>query len=343
MIKQLLHVLVGTLVFLSFPSANLFCAKTIEKSFPVGPGGSMEMTVSGSSVTVEGSSRSNVHVRVESKKDIEEYYKLSFEQEGNKLIITAERKKESRFFGLIQTFRGKGLKFTVSVPENFNPQVRTSGGSIRTSTITGTVDIHTSGGSLTCKRITGSVAGHTSGGSITCEGIAGSLSVRTSGGSIKLSGIEGPFEAKTSGGSVTAVDLTGDGSLRTSGGRINVESCRGALDTKTSGGSISIAGLKGNLTAHTSGGGISAELLSSPSGDCTLKTSGGGIDISLPRESNVTIYAKASGGKVHTDIPVTVTVQGEIGRGLLEGNIGSGGPLVSLKTSGGGIRISETD
>lgn len=325
MTKKLLHVLIGTLVFLSFTSANLFCAKTIEKSFPVGPGGSLEMTVSGSSVSVEGSSRSNVHVRVESKKDIEEHYELTFEQEGNKLIIVAERKKDSRFFGLIKTSSGNGLKFTISVPENFNPQVRTSGGSIRTSTISGTVDIHTSGGSLTCERIAGSVSGH------------------TSGGSINLKGIEGPFEAETSGGSITAKELDGDGSLRTSGGSINVEGCRGVLEAKTSGGSINVTGLDGLATAHTGGGGITMEMVNSPSGDCVLKTSGGGINLTMPRESNVTIYAKATGGKVHTDLPVTVTVQGEVSRGRLEGKIGSGGPLVSLKTSGGSIRISATD
>ena len=325
MIKQLLHVSVGTLFLISFSATAVFSAKTIEKRFPIGPGGSLEMDVQGSSVTVEGSTRSNVHVRVESKKDIEENWVLSFEQQGDRLIITAEGKKESRLFGLIKTFSGKGLEFTVSVPENFNPQIRTSGGSIRTSTISGTVDIHTSGGSLTCEQIAGSFSGH------------------TSGGSINLNGIEGPFDAKTSGGSITAKELAGDGSLKTSGGSINVEGCRGSLEARTSGGGITVTGLDGPATAQTSGGGITMEMVNSPSGDCELKTSGGGINLTMPRESNVMIYAKTSGGKVHTDLPVTVTVQGEASRGHLEGKIGNGGPLVSLKTSGGSIRISATD
>lgn len=323
MIKRLLHVFLGIFFFLNFAATEVFCTKTIEKSFPVGPGGSLVMSVEGSSVTVEGSSRSNVHVRVESKKDIEEHYELTFEQEGNSLIITAERKKKSRFFGLINTFRGSSLKFTIAVPENFNPQIRTSGGSIRTSTISGTVDLRTSGGWITCKQI------------------AGDLLVRTSGGSVKLDQVEGPFQAGTSGGSITAKEITGDGSLKTSGGSIEVEGCRGALEAKTSGGSISIARLEGNVSAHTSGGGITAELLTSPSGDCELKTSGGGITVSLPRESNAMISAKATGGKVYTDFPITV--QEEIGSGYLESSIGDGGPLVSLKTSSGSIRIKSAD
>jgi len=325
MIKQLSHVLVAAVFFLSFSATAVFSAKTIEKRFPVGPGGSLEMDVQGSSVTVEGSSRSDVHVWVESKKDIEEHYKLSFEQHGDRLIITAEGKKESRLFGLVRKFSGKGLEFTISVPENFNPQIRTSGGSISISTISGTVDIHTSGGSLTCKQVSGPVSAH------------------TSGGSINLNGIEGPFEAKTSGGSITASEITGDGSLKTNGGHIKVEGCRGALEARTSGGSINVTGMDGPATAQTSGGGITMEMLTSPSGDCELKTSGGGINLTMPRESNVMIYAKTAGGKVYTDIPVTVTVQGETGRGHLEGKIGSGGPPVSLKTSAGSIRINASD
>ncbi|HUU29769.1 MAG TPA: DUF4097 family beta strand repeat-containing protein [archaeon] len=333
--------LIIILIVCAFSSA--YCAKTLEKSFPIGPGGALTLINKAGSITLEGSSRSDVHLKIESTKDIEENFELTFERLGDSLFIRTERKSNLKpiLFGLIKVRdeSRSSLNFTISVPENFNPNINTGGGAIEIRSVSGRVNGRTSGGSVKCEQVSGTLNAKTSGGSITCERISGPMTVKTSGGSIDLQGIEGAFDASTSGGPIKASELTGDGSLHTSGGSINVEVAAGNYNLKTSGGSITVQKLSGNISARTSGGGISVEFLQPPSEDCTLSTSAGNIDLSLPRQSGAMISARTSAGKVNTDLPITVT--GEVGRGKLEGRLGSGGPLLDLSTSAGSINIKQ--
>ena len=67
----------------------------------------------------------------------------------------------------------------------------------------------------------------------------------------------------------------------------------------------------------------------------SLETSGGGIEVSL--DPSVGLRIEASGNSVHADLPIKV--QGSVTRGRLQGTMGSGGELLRLHTSGGGVRI----
>ena len=86
------------------------------------------------------------------------------------------------------------------------------------------------------------------------------------------------------------------------------------------------------LDVDTSGGAIKISGLSSPA---KLETSGGGIRVSV--DPTVGLRIDASGNSVRAEIPITV--QGSISRGKLQGNMGGGGELLRLHTSGGGVQI----
>ena len=62
-----------------------------------------------------------------------------------------------------------------------------------------------------------------------------------------------------------------------------------------------------------------------------------GLTTETTTQLSVDVDARASGGGVHSDVPVTV--QGTQDDGELQGRIGSGGPKLVLRTSGGGIRL----
>ncbi|OGG06695.1 MAG: hypothetical protein A3F83_07525 [Candidatus Glassbacteria bacterium RIFCSPLOWO2_12_FULL_58_11] len=331
------------LVVLTVCLAPALSADTLNRRFAIGSGGAVTVICSGGSVSLEGSMREDIQVTAVCDKEINKYYDLDFQTLGDSLVIIAEAKNVASNFLNLFKIRGNrpGLKFTLSVPNATNSHLNTSGGRITASALTGCVEARTSGGGLNIDQVTGDVNGYTSGGSIDCNNVTGQVTLKTSGGGIRLYEVNGPFDARTSGGTIMAGGLNGEGSLSTSGGGIRVKSGNGRLTVKTSGGSITVNGMQGSLNAYTSGGSIEAELTSQPSGDCELKTSGGGIRFSLPRASNARIDANTSGGSVSTDLPVTV--EGEVGRNSLEGRLGQGGPLLTLKTSGGNIRISAGD
>jgi hypothetical protein len=67
-----------------------------------------------------------------------------------------------------------------------------------------------------------------------------------------------------------------------------------------------------------------------------LSTSGGSINVELASSLRVDVDAETSGGGVSTDFPV---VMGDSDRRRLRTAINGGGPLLHLRTSGGGIRI----
>ena len=245
---------------------------------------------------------------------------VTMTQDGNRVMIRAEYKGE-KLGGWFGPGNNLQVKFLITVPRKFDVDLKTGGGSIKVSELTGKLQAHTSGGSLDFEKIEGPVSGNTSGGSITLAGCKGNADLKTSGGSLYLSDIEGDADARTSGGLIHAEKLTGKSVL------------------KTSGGGIQVSGIKGQIDAHTSGGSITASLSGQPTGDCSFKTSGGSVTVGLNEKVAVDIDAHTSAGRVSTDFPVATLVQGEQKKDQLQGKINGGGPLITAHTSAGGIHI----
>jgi hypothetical protein len=173
---------------------------------------------------------------------------------------------------------------------------------------------------------------HTRGGSIDVGDMRAEVTARTSGGSLHFGRIEGPVNGTTSGGSITLVHSQGRSTIRTSGGSIHVENVTGDLEAYTSGGSINIAGAAGKVVAHTSGGSIHVGRATNA---VDASTSGGGIDVAMVSNAAFEVDASATGGGVSSDF----SVSGMSRRAVLRGAVNGGGPLVRLRTSGGGIHL----
>jgi DUF4097 and DUF4098 domain-containing protein YvlB len=283
---------------------------TINKSFTVSPGGTLYLESDIGSVKVKGVRDNKVdievirEVRSGSERKAEEILKaldIGFNQKGDDVYITAKYDKSGwdRFWNNI----GKYLRveFIISVPDNYN------------------LDLYTKGGS------------------ISAEDIQGIVKSRTSGGSLHFDRIEGEISGETSGGSVDIGEVTGNTVADTSGGSIRIKQAKGPVDAHTSGGSITVEEVMGTIKADTSGGSIKAYISRQPQADCRLTTSGGSITVHLKEDIGVNVNAKTSGGRVHTDFPVTL--KGEIDKSALNAKINDGGPELYLRTSGGSIYL----
>lgn len=294
---------------------------TIEKTFKVKPGGQLTLRADFGSVAIDSWSRDEIRVYVTkkakrySKEEAEELFKqyqVNFRELRNGLEITGE---------FLDHFRNRRLQvhFEIQVPEEFNLDVETSGGSISVNDLTGDIDLNTSGGSIKLGNIGGDVDAHTSGGSITLDDANGEVNLRTSGGSINIGETTGRVDAKTSGGS------------------INMNGSGGDVSAHTSGGSLRLKNIKGNIDASTSGGSIHAEFAEQIDKNCQLKTSGGGITVYLKPDVSIDIDASTSGGRVYCELPIKAESLKK--KNKLRGQINDGGPLLRLRTSGGNIRI----
>ena len=300
---------------------------SIQKSFNVSKGGTLTIDSDLGSIEVTANKNDKVNIEIFRKfdtnsqkrvEDILEDLDIDFKQTGKNVTVTTiyKRKRDGFFNWGSNRLR---LRYVISVPEKYNVDLNTSGGSISVDDIEGNVDSKTSGGSLKFGNIQGPVNGKTSGGSIGLNACQGTADVKTSGGSIHIGQVDGDVDAHTSGGSITIEEAQGSVIAKTSGGSIKVEEVMGAIDARTSGGSV---------TAHIS---------QQPNNNCRLSTSGGSINVYLEENIKINLDAKTSGGRVKTDFPVTI--QGEIKKSQLQAEINGGGPELYLRTSGGNINL----
>jgi Putative adhesin len=284
--------------------------RTVEKTFPVQPGGTLKVHTSGGDIKVvtgpgnevKVTALQRIHTDSEAKAD-ELLKKLDLRIEASGDSVTASAKYENSGGWHFGSWPPVSVSFTVVVPAKYN------------------VDLNTSGGD------------------IGLESISGHARLRTSGGDLRIERVEGEVDGGTSGGNITLREGTARVSLTTSGGDIRVDRAGGEADLSTSGGNITINAVQGRLTAATSGGDVHASIEGALKGDCHLTTSGGNVEVSVDKAAAFNLNAHTSGGDVKAD-GLTITIdRGGIGKSSLSGKVNGGGPQLQLGTSGGDIRI----
>lgn len=307
--------------------ANASTEDVVRKGFNVGSGGELRLDANRGNVRiVTGGTGVAVEVkrvaRTDDREDAAELFRdheIEFEQSGNNVIIRSRSKRQQGWLNWSDGDKYR-VQWNIRVPANYSVDLKTSGGSIEITDLSGKLEARTSGGSIEAGRITGPVNVSTSGGSIEIKGATGDVSAKTSGGSIELGDIQGTIDAHTSGGSIRVASVNGDITARTSGGNIRIENAAGIIE------------------AHTSGGSVNARFTQQPRGESHLSSSGGSVNVRLAPNVGATIDAQSSGGGIDTDIPVSV--MGKQSRGTLNGTINGGGPRLVLRSSGGGINLT---
>ena len=319
-----------TTIILLFASCLAVGAETeeqISKRFPVQPGGKLVLDVDfGSIEVISANDAEEVVVDVLRKvsrgdqAEEEEFLRerpVTISQEGN--MVTVHSRHEGKRFPAGRGSRRTEAKYTITVPSKYHAQLKTSGGGITISDLTGEVTARTSGGSLQFTRIHGDLDGQTSGGSIRISEGEGTQKVKTGGGSIAVTGGSGALEGETSGGSIT------------------VKNFRGPTRVETSGGNVTIEEVNGKVEGSTSGGSISALFRERLADEVKLETAGGGVTLRVPETSAFDLDAATSGGSVKSDL--LVTTAGKPSRNRMKGPVNGGGKPVMLRTSGGSIQV----
>ena len=127
----------------------------------------------------------------------------------------------------------------------------------------------------------------------------------------------------------------------TTNGKIELEGASGNLSLSTTNGKIQAVNVRGELYADTTNGSIELEMLSFEDA-VKARTVNGGITLRIgtSEKINADLTAKTVNGRIHLDFPVTFqSIQKS--RRSLEGQIGQGGPQISLRTVNGSIKITK--
>jgi DUF4097 and DUF4098 domain-containing protein YvlB len=232
------------------------------------------------------------------------------EQNGNVIRIGQLEDRELR--------DNVSISYELVVPAETRLRSATGSGSQTIEGLRNEVEVTTGSGGLTISNVGADLRASTGSGSIEARTVEGNLRASTGSGSIRGYGVRGTVSASTGSGSI-AIEKSGPGDVEatTGSGGVEVRAVKGAVRVRTGSGSIRVEG--------------------EPTGEWNVHTASGGVTIRLPAEQGFELNARSASGSIHSAHPVTV--MGTIGRRELRGKVRGGGPLLSLSTSSGSIRV----
>jgi DUF4097 and DUF4098 domain-containing protein YvlB len=301
--RDLLRIRAVALLMFFATTICLPAERRFEKKFAVTPGGTFRLETDAGSVSIVGTSSSEVAVVADirgSEKDVRDF-EITANQTDNGVEVKGRGPQSHWFFW---NWHELDIHYTINLPHEYAVRVNTSGGDI---------DVHS---------------------------IKGSVQGETSGGDILLADIEGEVAMNTSGGGIRAEKVKGDLRTETSGGDIAITSVVGSVDVSTSGGGIRVSDVEGKVRAETSGGDVTVKVVGSNRG-VFAETSGGNIDLYLNNDMAATIDASTSGGEVSCDLPLTIS--GKFDETRIRGSLNGGGNTIHASTSGGNVRIHSSE
>lgn len=180
---------------------------------------------------------------------------------------------------------------------------------------------------------------------------ADSVSVETVYPKAKNTGVSVGYEVKVPEGIRLAEVHTVNGGLTLRGpfsqaaasavnGGVHIENASGELELKTTNGNVKAIDVSGRIKARTTNGGITLSL-KTLTAELQAETTNGTIVMQLtsPQEISADLDARTTNGSISFDFPVTLQSL-EKSKHRLQGRLGQGGPLISLKTVNGSIRLT---
>ncbi len=147
------------------------------------------------------------------------------------------------------------------------------------------------------------------------------------------------LDVHTGDGNTTAEGVKGDIRLSTGDGRIEGGSLDGALAATTGDGNIHVSGRFDVLNLKTGDGNIEAEAraASKMTAAWTVHTGDGNVVLRLPQGFSADLDAHTGDGHISLDFPVTMS--GRLSNSTIQGKINSGGPMLTVHTGDGSIRL----
>jgi hypothetical protein len=164
-----------------------------------------------------------------------------------------------------------------------------------------------------------------------------SLEINNPNGNVWIQGVHGRVQVRSSNGSVRVEEVVGDVDVNTSNAKVCCSCTSGRLLARSSNGKIEIEEHRGSIDASTSNATVRAALDALGKNGVQLATSNGRIVLELPEFVDADLDAWVDNGIIRNDRDLESTTRDTSGR--VVGRLGSGGPLVKLRTSNGSIAL----
>lgn len=154
---------------------------------------------------------------------------------------------------------------------------------------------------------------------------------------------DGPSTSRREHWSVTFVIYAPRGTdidLRAHNGPVSARELNGRLVLETHNGPVSLRNVGGDVRARTQNGPVRVELSGSrwDGGGLEARTQNGPVTLIVPEGYNAELETGTVNGPMSIDFPMTVTLQGRVGRSLRT-TLGNGGPSIRVTTQNGPLSV----
>jgi hypothetical protein len=168
------------------------------------------------------------------------------------------------------------------------------------------------------------------------------LTIESQNGSIELNHgiVDGLLYIQTDFGDLSIKDITAESYSFTSlNGKIFANTLKGAVTIDSDFGDIELYGKEEIiLNVESQNGNIYFQGTLAPEAEHTIESNFGKIEVHIPQESTFDIYMATDFGEIKTDFPITLT--GKLDASQMEGQINSGGSLLTLESQNGDIILN---
>lgn len=167
--------------------------------------------------------------------------------------------------------------------------------------------------------------------------------IQSTNGSLTAASIEGPVKMRTTNGAIKLDDVKGEAEAVSTNGSIRATGLRGRFAASTTNGSVDLTAEDlepgASNRVKSTNGSLNLTLRSAKINDIDASTTNGAISLRMPAAVNARLRASTSSGRISTDFPVDKLIDSR--RRHLDASLGTGGPLMDLRTTNGGIRIEK--
>ena len=212
--------------------------------------------------------------------------------------------------------RRVSISFDITVPKATTLSARTGSGGISVADVGGPVEAQAGSGDIKVGRIDGAVKVQVGSGDVA---VAAARQADVSSGS----------------GDVSVRDVGGSVNVRTGSGDIVVgQVSAGALEVSSGSGGVVATGLSGPVEVHTASGDV--RLAGTPTADWDVNTASADVVIDIPDGTGFRVSARSMSGTITNDHGSAAS---QASRRDYQATVGSGGPLVQVKSASGAVQI----
>lgn len=123
-------------------------------------------------------------------------------------------------------------------------------------------------------------------------------------------------------------------------GGVSIHAMQGDSRFATANGGVTLDDVSGRVAGRTTNGGVNVRLSGArwEGAGLDVETTNGGVTLMVPRDYSAALEVSTVNGGLRSDLPVTLPDTRGRGRDVRT-TIGSGGPLIKVRTVNGGVRL----